>query len=83
MFNMFNFNPFSSKKEQGQQPSWDPNTLAMTQPSTPAAPNQLVSQQPPAQEQMDVRLRGGGEKEDICCGVCAGLACFECCECCC
>ncbi|KAF4214731.1 hypothetical protein CNMCM5878_008921 [Aspergillus fumigatiaffinis] len=46
MFNMFNFNPFSSKKEQGQQPSWDPNTLAMTQPSTTAAPNQLVSQQP-------------------------------------
>ncbi|PKX98772.1 uncharacterized protein P174DRAFT_437195 [Aspergillus novofumigatus IBT 16806] len=42
---MFNHNPFSSEKEQRQQPTWDPNTLAMTQPSTPAAPTQLVSQQ--------------------------------------
>ncbi|KAF7172331.1 hypothetical protein CNMCM5623_004558 [Aspergillus felis] len=66
---MFNFNPFKSKEEQPQQSTWDPNTLAMTQPSAPAAPTQVVSQQPPAQEQMDMRLRGGGEGEDICCGV--------------
>ncbi|GFF29154.1 hypothetical protein IFM46972_02551 [Aspergillus udagawae] len=66
---MFNLNPFKSKEEQRQQPTWDPNTLTMTQPATPAAPNQLVSQPPPAQEQMDMRLRGGGEKEAVCCGV--------------
>jgi hypothetical protein len=46
MFNMFNLNPFKSKEEQRQQPTWDPNTLTMTQPATPAAPNQLVSQPP-------------------------------------
>ncbi|GIJ98752.1 hypothetical protein Aspvir_000872 [Aspergillus viridinutans] len=68
-FDMFTLNPFKSKEEQLQQPTWDPSTLAMTQPATPAAPTQVVSQQPPAQEQMDMRLRGGGEKEDICCGV--------------
>ncbi|RHZ48507.1 biotin--[acetyl-CoA-carboxylase] ligase BPL1 [Aspergillus thermomutatus] len=92
--NMFNLNLFKSKEEQRQQSTWDPNTLTMTQPSTPAAPTQVVSQQPvhphsttpcpvfdvtgstdtcavvqPAQEQMDMRLRGGGEKEDVCCGV--------------
>ncbi|GIC85110.1 uncharacterized protein Aud_000938 [Aspergillus udagawae] len=66
---MFNLNPFKSKEEQRQRPTWDPNTLTMTQPATPAAPNLLVSQPPPAQEQMDMRLRGGGEKEAVCCGV--------------
>ncbi|KAL3416330.1 biotin-protein ligase [Aspergillus fumigatus] len=70
MFNIDSLNPFSSKKEEREKPTWDPNTLVMTPPSTatPAPPNQLVSQQPPAQEQIDMRLRGGGEK-DICCGV--------------
>lgn len=49
---MFNLNPFKSKEDQPQQPTstWDPNTLTMTmaQPSTvtPAAPTQVVSQQP-------------------------------------
>ncbi|KAF7131048.1 hypothetical protein CNMCM5793_004035 [Aspergillus hiratsukae] len=70
---MFNLNPFKTKEEQSQQPTstWDPSTLTMTmaQPSTPQGPNQVVSQQPPAQEQMDMRLRGGGEGADICCGV--------------
>lgn len=47
---MFNLNPFKAKEDQPQQPTstWDPNTLTMTmaQPSTPAAPTQVVSQQP-------------------------------------
>lgn len=48
MFNIDSLNPFSSKKEEREKPTWDPNTLVMTPPSTatPAPPNQLVSQQP-------------------------------------
>ncbi|KAF7957714.1 hypothetical protein EAE96_003284 [Botrytis aclada] len=30
-----------------------------------------------------VHQRGGGGKGGLCCGICAGLACFECLECCC
>jgi len=43
-------------------------------------------EQPRAVEPMsmeNVNIRGGGEGADICCGLCAGIACFECCECCC
>ncbi|TPR06472.1 Spherulation-specific 4 family protein [Aspergillus niger] len=59
--------------------------MTMQQPSAPEAPvtEQVVTGQPGQQETMQMNLRGGGEGEDVCCGVCAGLACFECCECCC
>jgi len=43
-------------------------------------------EQPRAVEPMsmeNVNIRGGGAGADICCGLCAGIACFECCECCC
>ncbi|OJJ46584.1 hypothetical protein ASPZODRAFT_16337 [Penicilliopsis zonata CBS 506.65] len=80
---MFGFSLFSSSKsENTESNTWDPKTLEQNQPSSPAAPEQIVSQQPATQEQMQMSLRGGGEA-GFCCGLCAGIACFECCECCC
>ncbi|KAL4889523.1 hypothetical protein BDV59DRAFT_205193 [Aspergillus ambiguus] len=84
------FTWFKSSKEESapktQQPTWDPNTLTMQQPSSPAAPTteRVVTEQPEQtnQENMQMKLRGGGAG-DVCCGVCAGLLCFECCEECC
>ncbi|MCJ1355429.1 MAG: hypothetical protein MMC33_005421 [Icmadophila ericetorum] len=57
----------------------DPNTTGQAA---------VVDQQPAVQQSMTpegakMSLRGGGEGEDVCCGICAGIACFECCECCC
>lgn len=46
------FSWFKSSKEesapQTQQPTWDPNTLTMQQPSSPAAPTteRVVTEQP-------------------------------------
>ncbi|PIG69620.1 hypothetical protein AARAC_006628 [Aspergillus arachidicola] len=81
------FDWFKSKEETPTQElrTWDPRTVAMQQPTTPeaATTNQVVSEQPRQQETMHTSLRGGGEGEDVCCGVCTGIACFECCECCC
>ncbi|KAI9924945.1 hypothetical protein MW887_006352 [Aspergillus wentii] len=76
-------NWFKSSKEEPTEATFNPNTLTMEQPSSPAAPTnqQIVSEQPQSQEQM--QLRGGGQGGGICCGICAGLACFECCEICC
>ncbi|KAJ5666115.1 uncharacterized protein N7477_008563 [Penicillium maclennaniae] len=83
---MFNFNLFksSTEAETANENSWNSNTIAMQQPTSPAAPstNQVVSEQPAGQEQMQMQLRGGGGG-GLCCGICAGLACFECCEICC
>ncbi|KAG4034174.1 hypothetical protein MFRU_003g01470 [Monilinia fructicola] len=36
----------------------------------------------PDEGSVPVHQRGGGGK-GLCCGICAGLACFECLECCC
>ncbi|KAF7621335.1 hypothetical protein F9C07_10375 [Aspergillus flavus] len=79
------FDFFKSSKEESprtQEPTWDPNTMTMQQPSSPSAPvvDRAVSEQPNTQEQM--QLRGGGAG-DCCCGICAGILCFECCEECC
>ncbi|KAL4939944.1 hypothetical protein BDV06DRAFT_224549 [Aspergillus oleicola] len=92
---MVSFNPlnlFKSSKEestnQNANPSFDPNTLQMVQPGnapTMTANNEgVVAEQPARQEQMNssMQLRGGGGG-GFCCGICAGLACFECCEICC
>ncbi|OJJ65099.1 hypothetical protein ASPSYDRAFT_39896 [Aspergillus sydowii CBS 593.65] len=96
---MVSFNPLSlfksSRDEQANSnPTFDPNTLTMVQPGSPNGPsmnannnsNGVVSEQPVRQEQMgtgnDLHLRGGGGG-GFCCGICAGLACFECCEICC
>ncbi|KAJ5586785.1 uncharacterized protein N7459_002550 [Penicillium hispanicum] len=64
-------NWFQPTQEAAAENKWDANTLAMQQPGSPAAPemNQTVSQQPGAPESMGVHLRGGGEGEDVCCGV--------------
>lgn len=50
----------------------------------------VLDEQPRPQEPMSMsasgdkgRLRGGGDTGAICCGICAGLACFECLDCCC
>ncbi|KAJ5481189.1 hypothetical protein N7475_000001 [Penicillium sp. IBT 31633x] len=60
---MFNFSWFKSSKEEDiPQSTWNPNTLTMEQPSSPAAPNQEeVVTKPPNQEQMQMSLRGGGD----------------------
>ncbi|KAI9501144.1 hypothetical protein BX070DRAFT_228385 [Coemansia spiralis] len=52
----------------------------------PAMPEMTYSKTPPVEQQQyqkPLRVRGGGEGGDICCGLCAGLACFECLKCCC
>ncbi|GKZ20858.1 hypothetical protein AbraIFM66951_009177 [Aspergillus brasiliensis] len=55
----------SSNKESAatQQPTWNPNTMTMQQPSAPEAPvtEQVVTGQPGQQETMQMSLRGGGE----------------------
>ncbi|CDM27785.1 hypothetical protein CBS147339_4353 [Penicillium roqueforti] len=78
---MFNFNFFkSAPANEPTAESWNPNTITMqpTSPAPPSANQNVVFEQPTSQEQM--QLRGGG---GLCCGFCAGLACFECCEICC
>nr|XP_036578324.1 uncharacterized protein CTRU02_11825 [Colletotrichum truncatum]KAF6785525.1 hypothetical protein CTRU02_11825 [Colletotrichum truncatum] len=40
--------------------------------------------EPMAVEQQPMSIRGGkGDGGAICCGICAGLCCFECLDCCC
>ncbi|CEI68493.1 hypothetical protein FVEN_g5352 [Fusarium venenatum] len=41
--------------------------------------------QPMTMEQPELSMRGGknGDGGAICCGICAGLCCFECLDCCC
>ncbi|KAJ5218897.1 uncharacterized protein N7498_000996 [Penicillium cinerascens] len=74
---------FSSKQESA--PAWDGATASVQnqQPTSPDAPSteRVVTEQPNSQENM-MKLRGGGAG-DVCCGLCAGLMCFECCEDCC
>ncbi|KAJ5143680.1 uncharacterized protein N7515_002467 [Penicillium bovifimosum] len=81
---MFNFNFFKSTPTESatEQATWNANTVTM-QPTSPAAPSSnkdVITEQPASQEQMQLRGGGGG---GFCCGICAGLACFECCEICC
>ncbi|KAJ6120781.1 hypothetical protein N7523_005061 [Penicillium sp. IBT 18751x] len=80
---MFNFNFFKSSVESNEN-GWNSNTIAMQQPTSPAAPStsQVISEKPAVQEQMQMQLRGG-DGGGMCCGICAGIACFECCEICC
>ncbi|KAK0099854.1 hypothetical protein ONS96_007807 [Cadophora gregata f. sp. sojae] len=63
------------------QETQQPQAQQMELPTTA----QVHAEQPRPTEQMtaeSVSMRGGGGG-DICCGLCAGLACFECLECCC
>ncbi|CEJ58212.1 hypothetical protein PMG11_06878 [Penicillium brasilianum] len=78
------FNWFSFKQEPTNGASWDATTASVQnhQPTSPEAPSteRVVTEQPNSQENMKLRGGGGG---DVCCGVCAGILCFECCEDCC
>ncbi|PLN77787.1 hypothetical protein BDW42DRAFT_176114 [Aspergillus taichungensis] len=84
MFNPFSKSPKdnSPSQPQYQEPLWDPRTMTVVQqqPTSPSAPVKegLVVEQPRSTEQMDLNLRGGGAG-GVCCGLCAGLVCFECC----
>ncbi|ELR10224.1 hypothetical protein GMDG_04613 [Pseudogymnoascus destructans 20631-21] len=58
-----------------------PKAQAMDVPSA-----QAIQEQPKPVGKMTVEepvgMRGGGA-EGLCCGLCAGFACFECLNCCC
>ncbi|RAK84455.1 hypothetical protein BO79DRAFT_259232 [Aspergillus costaricaensis CBS 115574] len=64
---MFDWFKSSNKESATQQPTWNPNTMTMQQPSAPEAPvtEQVVTGQPGQQETMQMGLRGGGEGEDV------------------
>ncbi|KAL2703932.1 hypothetical protein AAEP93_005003 [Penicillium crustosum] len=66
---MFNFNFFkSAPANEPATDGWNANTVTM-QPTSPAAPSSnqnVVSEQPASQEQMQLRGGGGG---GVCCGV--------------
>ncbi|KAF7596715.1 hypothetical protein BBP40_000143 [Aspergillus hancockii] len=68
------FNFFKSSKEESsptQQPTWNPDTIAMQQPSSPPAPTtgRVITEQPKTQGHKQMKLRGGGEGADCCCGL--------------
>ncbi|GAB1201037.1 hypothetical protein APSETT444_010424 [Aspergillus pseudonomiae] len=56
----------AQSSEENVQPTWDPKTLTMAQPSSPAAPttDKVVTNQPTPTEDMQLQLRGGGGPED-------------------
>ncbi|KAH6715541.1 hypothetical protein DL95DRAFT_388297 [Leptodontidium sp. 2 PMI_412] len=63
------------------QETQQPQAQQMELPTTA----QVNAEQPRPTEQMTAEpmsMRGGGGG-GLCCGMCAGLACFECLECCC
>ncbi|KAG5980114.1 hypothetical protein E4U55_004387 [Claviceps digitariae] len=64
-----------------QQMAREPAPMAAAAPQSRASAEQPRPAEAMSAEPM--RLRGGGEGEAVCCGVFAGLCCFECCECCC
>ncbi|KGO45373.1 hypothetical protein PEX1_058380 [Penicillium expansum] len=72
-----------SSKESTPNPTSIATSIENHQPISPKAPttDRMVTEQPNSQENM-MKLRGGGAG-DVCCGLCAGLLCFECCENCC
>ncbi|KAJ5800282.1 uncharacterized protein N7518_002350 [Penicillium psychrosexuale] len=78
------FSWFSSKESIPTSTSDATTGTENHQPVSPKAPSTdpMVTEQPNSQENMlKLELRGGGTG-DVCCGLCAGLLCFECCECC-
>ncbi|CAP96791.1 hypothetical protein E8E15_008551 [Penicillium rubens] len=72
-----------SKEATSNSTSNATTNIESHQPTSPEAPStvRMVTEQPNSEENM-LKLRGGGAS-DICCGLCAGLLCFECCEHCC
>ncbi|KAB8271755.1 hypothetical protein BDV30DRAFT_240232 [Aspergillus minisclerotigenes] len=55
------FSTSKTESSESAQPTWDPNTLTMTQPQSPAAPTteNVVAHQPTPTEDMQLQLRGG------------------------
>ncbi|KAB8257389.1 hypothetical protein BDV32DRAFT_152398 [Aspergillus pseudonomiae] len=51
----------AQSSEENVQPTWDPKTLTMAQPFSPAAPttDKVVTNQPTPTEDMQLQLRGG------------------------
>ncbi|KAM3080785.1 hypothetical protein ACMFMG_005714 [Clarireedia jacksonii] len=68
-----------SRQEANPKPSWD---FEYEEPAkkAPMSLSRTASSESVADDKMHIR---GGDKGGICCGICAGLACFECLECCC
>ncbi|KAJ5495999.1 hypothetical protein N7539_001115 [Penicillium diatomitis] len=57
---------------QETENKWNARNVELQQPNGPSGPsmnNEAVTQQPGGPEQMNVHMRGGGEGEDVCCGV--------------
>jgi len=69
-----------------QEIQMQPQAQQMQLPTATETNNRISSEQPRAAEGMSaepMKMRGGGEGEDVCCGLCAACACFECLNCCC
>ncbi|KAE8361149.1 hypothetical protein BDV27DRAFT_160989 [Aspergillus caelatus] len=60
LFSWFGTSKTVGSEENGQH-TWDPKTLTMTQPQSPAAPttDNVVTNQPTPTEDMQLQLRGG------------------------
>ncbi|KAJ5347714.1 hypothetical protein MYU51_009687 [Penicillium brevicompactum] len=73
-----------SKPACASEAAWDATdaTMQTQQPTGPKPPSvdQVIAEN--SSEEHTMKLRGGGAG-DVCCGMCAGLLCFECCEECC
>ncbi|KAJ5232378.1 hypothetical protein N7468_005334 [Penicillium chermesinum] len=91
MAGFFDFFKFSSSKECEHSSENNTNLTALSnQPNEQSTGQNLqpvnlgasTMRMEPQPEQQQMNLRGGGAGE-CCCGICAGLACFECCEICC
>ncbi|CAI7644795.1 unnamed protein product [Penicillium bialowiezense] len=76
MFSWFDL--FSKTPEETK---WDPKTMnvELQQPTSPEAPSTKRDiEKAEIEESTEMKLRGGGGG-GACCGICAGLLCFECC----
>ncbi|KAL4724884.1 hypothetical protein ACLX1H_008331 [Fusarium chlamydosporum] len=74
--------PASTSSSQMQMPR-EPAPAAF--PAERTSTEQPRPIQPMTMEQPQMSMRGGrnGDGGAICCGICAGLCCFECLDCCC
>ncbi|CAM1503010.1 Fc.00g077860.m01.CDS01 [Cosmosporella sp. VM-42] len=67
-----------------QQMPREPAPVAFPTPATRTSADQPRAMEPMTMESQPMSLRGGkGDGGAICCGICAGLCCFECLDCCC
>ncbi|KAF7554658.1 hypothetical protein G7046_g6764 [Stylonectria norvegica] len=67
-----------------QQMPREPAPVAFPRSARKSSSDQPRPMQPMTMSQPNVSMRGGqGDGGAICCGICAGLCCFECLDCCC